>query len=495
MVDDERHGERPVKVKRRRAVFVVALFVLAAVAALAAARVSNGGFGGAQQATVTAGAVTPATSVRPSVFNGSVRSLPQASVVPKGEMRELEPPPTNRQIPLRPATQQPLVANAAAPPPLQNFAGLKRNDSCSSVPCGAGTPPDTNGAVGPSNYIQSVNSSYAIYSKTGTLQASFTENALFASSGTNPCNGNSFGDPVVVYDAIADRWILTNFAFALVASNPVAPYYECIAVSKTSNPVTGGWYLYPLQWDAGAVPANTLNDYPKFGVWNDCLYFSFNGFLNASAFNGVGFGAISRSDMYAGLPLHWGMGFLAYPANDAFTMIPSNLEAPGASGAPPAGRPEFFVSESLSVFGWLVRTLPMTNNCQNGTLSAPTTVSQTTYTASGVNVPQPGTANTLDSLYDRLLQKVQYRKVGSTESLWVTHTVADSGGNAGPQWGQLDVSGGTIATTPAQQQIYRPDSTIHRWMPSIAVDVDGNSALGYPISNNGSATAVFLRLA
>ena len=60
-------------------------------------------------------------------------------------------------------------ADAPAPSPLQNFAGLKRNDTCSAVPCGAGTPPDTNGAVGPNNYIQAVNSSFGIYSKTGTL--------------------------------------------------------------------------------------------------------------------------------------------------------------------------------------------------------------------------------------------------------------------------------------------------------------------------------------
>src|SRR3954447_11910948 len=165
------------------------------------------------------------------------------------------------------------------------------------------------------------------------------------------------------------------------------------------------------------------------------------------------------------------MGFLN-STNDAFSLIPANVEAPGASGLPPAGRPEFFVNESQAVFGWLVRTLPMSNNCTTGTLSGPTTVSQASYTAGGVNIPQPPPAtsgNSLDSLYDRLMQKVQYRKVGSTESLWVVHTVADSTGstNAAPQWGQLDVTGGTIATTPAQQQIYRPDSTVHRWMASI----------------------------
>ena len=212
-------------VKRRRAVVVVVLFALAAVAALAAARASDGsgGSGGSGQAAVTPGAVTPATTVRPSAFNGSVRSLPQVAVRQRGMMREPEEPQAIRAIPSQPAPRQHLVADAPAPSPLQSFAGLKRNDTCSAVPCGAGTPPDTNGAVGPNNYIQAVNSSFGIYSKTGTLQASFTENALFAASGSNPCNGNSFGDPVVVYDAIADRWILTNFAFSIVGGNTVGP--------------------------------------------------------------------------------------------------------------------------------------------------------------------------------------------------------------------------------------------------------------------------------
>ena len=198
-------------VKRTRAVVLVALFLLAVLAALVAARATNGsGSGGSGEAAVTPGAVTPATTVRPSILNGSVRSLPQVPVSPRGMMREPEEPQTMRAIPSSPAPRQPIIADAPAPSPLQNFAGLKRNDVCNAVACGAGTPPDTNGAVGPNNYIQSVNSSFAIYSKTGTLQASFTENALFAASGTNPCNGNSFGDPVVLYDALADRWILTN---------------------------------------------------------------------------------------------------------------------------------------------------------------------------------------------------------------------------------------------------------------------------------------------
>jgi hypothetical protein len=125
-------------------------------------------------------------------------------------------------------------------------------------------------------------------------------------------------------------------------------------------------------------------------------------------------------------------------------------------------------------------------------LSAPTNVDQEQYSFAnlGNEVPQPNTRNPLDSSDDRLLQKVQYRKIGGTESLWVTHDVdpcADLACSArGPtamQWAQIDVTGGTIATTPVQQQIYAPDSALFRWMGSLAVDSQGNMALGYSTSS------------
>ena len=352
------------------------------------------------------------------------------------------------------------------PGPIQSFAGITRTDSCTGGQCGAGTPPDTNGAVGSNHYIQAVNSAFAIYSKTGTLLASFTENALWAGNGTF-CDGNGGGDPVVIYDALADRWILTNLAYSGGATS--GPFYQCIAVSRTSDPVSGGWYLYAIRTDTGAAgqpPVNTINDYPKFGIWTDCLYYAANGFLMpAGSFNGTEFGSFSRSDMYAGLPLTGALGFIVNTI-DPFTMIPSDLEAPivGAyNGVPPAGTPNYYVSESQTAFAFEVRKFTAGTNCGGGgTLSAATNVSQTSYTVPGSNiVPQPNTTNTLDSLGDRLMQKVQYRKVGSDESLWLVHTTR--GGSAAttrPQWAQINVTGGTIATTPVQQQIYTPDTTI-----------------------------------
>jgi hypothetical protein len=427
--------------------------------------------------------------VRPAVFNGDVRNLPQ---VPQREIErpELEEPVSLKHLLPEAVTGQkaePNIPLAPMPAPTQNFPGLKRTDLCVGGQCGGGTPPDTNGAVGPNHYIQAVNTAFAIYDKTGNLLASFTENALWAGSGAPQCDGSAGGDPVVIYDALADRWILTNLGFT--GNGTVGPFYECMAVSQTNDPVSGGWYLYAIRTDTGASgqpPVNTINDYPKFGVWTDCLYYAANGFNSAGSYIGGEFASFSRSDMYAGLPLTGALGFAA-STSDFFTMIPSDLEAPivGAyDGTPPAGRPNFYVQESLTAFNYRVRTFTAGTNCGGGgTLSAATTVSQTSYTGSGTRVPQPNTTNTLDTLFDRMMQKVQYRKVGTTESLWVVHDSQNSGATNRPQWAQINVTGGTIVTTPVQQQIYGPDTTIHRWMPSIAADIQGNVALGYSTSN------------
>jgi hypothetical protein len=445
----------------------------------------------AQQANLPTAAMAIG-KVTPFVYNGDVRNLPQ---VPQRELeeRELEPPFDYKQLLTEAVTGQkaePNIPLAPMPPPIQNFAGIKRSDTCVGGQCGGGTPPDTNGAVGPNHYIQAVNTAFGIYNKTGTLLASFTENALWAGSGAPQCDGTAAGDPVVIYDALADRWILTNLAFP--PGGITGPFYQCVAVSQTSDPVSGGWYLYAIRTDTGTVgqpPVNTINDYPKFGIWTDCLYYSANGF-NATTLTYVGgeFASFSRADMYAGLPLTGALGFAA-STSDFFTMMPSDLEAPIVGtydGTPPAGRPNFYVQESLTQFNFRVRTFTAGANCgAGGTLSAATLVSQTSYTTpSGNIVPQPGTTNLLDSLGDRVMQKVQYRKVGSTESLWVVHTArGGTSATTRPQWAQINVTGGTIATTPAQQQIYAPDTTIYRWMGGIAADIQGNVALGYSTSN------------
>ncbi|HXZ58073.1 MAG TPA: hypothetical protein VEG40_10850, partial [Gaiellaceae bacterium] len=471
---------------RKRTFWVVAVFTLTATVVTLAAEAAP-----KDSPTAAEGIVAVAIpKVAPAVFSGDVRKLPQVPTQMR-TLREPQEPEGLKQALGHAVPEAPNPAEAAMPSPIQNFAGLSRTDTCTGGQCGGGIPPDTNGEVGRNYYIQAVNTAYGIYDKTGKLLASFTENALWSGTGKF-CDGHGGGDPVVVYDPMADRWILTHLAYSGSATQ--GPFDECIAVSQTSNPVTGGWYLYDIRTDTGVggqPPANTLNDYPKFGIWSDCLYYSANGFLNGATYNGGEFASFSRSDMYAGLPLTGALGF-APSTNDFFSMIPSNLSAPGASGLPPSGTPNYYVQESLTDDSYRVRTFTAGPNCGNpagalATLSQPTIVSQTGYSGSGVNVPQPPPAtssNTLDPLFDRMMQKVQYRRVGSAESLWVVHTVQPTSTSTDrPQWAQIDVTGGKIVPTPVQQQIYGPDSTLYRWMPSIAADRDGNVALAYSTSN------------
>src|SRR5437870_10007910 len=146
--------------------------------------------------------------VSPSEFQGDVRDLrlPAAIPPPAPVIRPLWTFP--RMKPDVSVSEPEAVApmRVPMPAPAQNFPGLSFTDLCTGGQCGTGYPPDTNGDVGLNHYIQGVNSADAIYTKTGVLLAAFTEDQLWSSGGSNPCNGNSQGDPIVLYDQLADRW-------------------------------------------------------------------------------------------------------------------------------------------------------------------------------------------------------------------------------------------------------------------------------------------------
>ena len=146
------------------------------------------------------------------------------------------------------------------PPPLLTFDGINFIEE------GNGHyVPDTNGDVGPNHYVQSVNESFRVFDKSGNpLTPITTFNSFFAPlGGGTPCgNSQNRGDPFLFYDQIADRWVITDFAFPFPANS----FWECIGVSQTSDPA-GAYFLYALQVDP-ANP-NRLGDYPKFGLWPD----------------------------------------------------------------------------------------------------------------------------------------------------------------------------------------------------------------------------------
>jgi hypothetical protein len=466
---------------------------------LLAAAFFAGGSAHAQTAGID-GVTQAQPAVSPGEFRGDLSKLPftAASKTPQAKVyrqRLQGPSQTKFQTTASSAPSAPGGGGGPRPPmppTIQNFAGLNFNDVCTGGQCGSGWPPDPNGDVGPNHYVQAVNTAIAIYDKTGNLLASFTEDNLWSGVGATPCNGNSQGDPIVVYDWLADRFVITWFAFGVdVNFNPVSPFYQCIAASKTNDPVVGGWWLYAIRTDPGTsgTPAvGDLNDYPKFGAWHDCLYMGANLFrfdaLNNGTYDGVMFASFSRANLYSGAPLTYSLGVIGKKKN-AFTLVPSNNQGTGANAVQP-GTPNYIVSESGKAFAFEVRKFTAGANCgAGGTLSSPVNVTQAAYTfEQGAIVPQPGTAHTLDMIDDRVMQKVPYRKIGGAESLWVTHPVGTGVGNmVAMQWVQINVTGGVIATSPVQQQIYAPDATLYRFMGSLAVDRLGNMALGYSTSN------------
>ena len=373
------------------------------------------------------------------------------------------------------------------PGTIENFDGLARGDTCGGAPCGAATPPDANGDVGPNHYVQGVNRAYAIYAKSGTLLTSFTEDQLWSTSFNATCKTQGQGNPVVLYDALADRWILTHAAYATSGNDLVAPFYQCIAVSATADPVAGGWILYPIRLDDAQSP--WFHDAARFGIWHDCLYMAADEVAAGAPqpFQGALFASFSRADLYTAAPLHYAVGRIVN-ASDPHGMLPGNLSGQ-AAGAISPGTPNYYVSQSPTGPAVQVRKFTPGPNCGGGgILGAPVTVSLATYTVvQGEQVPQPGTGVLLDSVGNVLMQKNQYRKVGSQESLWIAHTIrAAAGGNTGIQWAQIDVTGGVVATTPLQQHKHFPDATLDRWLPSLAVDGQGNMAVGYSTSS-GSA--------
>jgi hypothetical protein len=438
----------------------------------------------------------PATRRRPreqrmqraEAFDGDLRNLPRTRPIRKRERPEREHPPV-RPVPFPgtpPAEPAPnaLAINAPslpAPAPIRTFEGLD------FATWGAGHPPDTNGDVGTRYFIETVNTSIGIFDKlTGDGVAAFTFNT-FMSQGNfgNLCDTNNFGDPIVLYDTFEDRWIITDFAFQLDgSSNVVNPpgAFQCIAVSKSGDPVSGGWNFYSINTTGG------LGDYPKFGIWPDGLYMSANMFNYAAggAFQNVRLYAFNKTQMYAGTPSIQVVSFDA-PSSE-FTLLPSNARL--QTGTPPPGSPNYFATvwNFLNVVGvWKFHV--DWNSISTSTLTGPfnvlTPTSWSQLTLGSGRAPSPG--NSLDTLYPRLMVQNQYSNIGGVESLWNSHTVGASGSTsaqAAVRYYQVTVTGGTVAATSTQAATHSPDATVHRYMVSTAVDRAGNMALGYSASSS-----------
>jgi hypothetical protein len=327
-------------------------------------------------------------------------------------------------------------------------------------------PPDPSGDVGPNHYVQMVNVRYQVWNKNGgsllgPLNISTIWNGL-----PGPWAGSNDGDPIVLYDETADRWLVTQFA---LPNYPNAPFYQMVAVSTTGDP-TGSFYLYAYQFDS-------MPDYPKFGVWSDGYYMSANRFASGSGqYLGTLAAVFDRTSMLSGQTANM---ILFNNGTNTGSLLPSDCDGI----LPPAGTPNYFMeaygsggTNHLEVFKFHTDWVTPGNS----TFTGPDLITVATYSQPG-SAPQLGTTQTLDMLSDRMMNRLQYRNFGAHQSMVACLSVNAGSGRAGMRWWELRDTGS--GWNLYQEGTYAPADNIYRWMGSIAMDANGNIALGYSASS------------
>jgi len=402
---------------------------------------------------------------------------PPLLLVPPAERiapTEHEVKPIPRNFNRGPVTDQVLQQQASgaalllAPTLSQSFDGVGNGFA---GPAGTflvnSAPPDTNGDVGPNHYVQTVNTDYAVFSKTGTpVFGPVPMNTLFRGFG-GLCETTNDGDPIVIYDPIADRWVASQFAVT-GANGGSVPFLQCVAVSTTADP-TGSYARY-------SFPYSRFPDYPKFGVWPDAYYVTFNLF-QGNLFAGGQVCAYDRAKMLVGAAATQ----QCFNVGTSFGgLLPADLDG---AALPPPGSPEYIVAlgATANTLAYWTMTTDFATPA-NTRLVGPTTMNVAAFAeacSGGTCIPQPGTAQRLDSLADRLMYRLAYRNLNGVGHLVTNHSIT-AGTSTGVRWYELTASGATL--TLAQQGTWAPDASF-RWMGAAAMDKAGNIGLGYSVSS------------
>ena len=477
---------------------------MGALAPAGIARAGSSATASAATATATATATSFGPNVGNGIYNGQSSAVTDLPVLPvpaptsitARDNENLHPTTTTS------SAKDPVVQKSKGTgpisSPISNFDGVclpfgPPCDQASTCQC---LPPDTDGEVGATQYVQMVNSDFAVYSKTGSVLRGATPiNQLWAGTGSECANHND-GDPVVVYDQLAKRWLLSEF---IATPTTGEQYGECIAVSKTSD-ATGAYYLYTFLFGS-----DVFYDYPKIGVWPDGYYMSANEFpTGQETSSGAGAFVFERSQMLQGLPARYVFFDEAAhnppPPAQYIGQLPGDLEG---STAAPTGQSNLFaevddpstiptdagfymrfwkfhvdwVNPANSTFG--------NNGDPNYRLPVAAFVRPQCVYGYGPNcVPQKGGPQGLDVLGDRLMFRMPIRNFGKYESVAINHTVV-ANGTDGIRWYEVRIPKGGDPSV-YQQGTYAPSDSatnpLYRWMGSATMDKAGDLALGYSAS-------------
>jgi hypothetical protein len=407
------------------------------------------------------------------LLNGQKQTPPAGPrVAPLGRSGEpYSATSVERDAVLQQETTGPLVSTTT----LLNFDGMSETQG------GGVTPPDTNGAVGTTQFVQTVNTAYDVYDKTtgasvlGPLQIS----TLFSGFGGACQTGPNFRDPIVLFDKLASRWVISIIG----STNNFSTGLECIAVSTTDD-ATGSYNRYSFSF------GKQLGDYPKLGAWPDAYYLTVNTLSSTGKLVGADSCALDRTTMLAGTSA---TAQCFQQASTIESIMPADVDG---TTAPSSGEPNFQLQikpnssgSSLNFFKFHVDfTTP-----SNSTFTGPTLISVTKYNQAcgglGTCIPQKSTTQQLDSLGDRLMFRLAYRNFGGHESLVVNHSAnpGTTGIVAGVRW--YEIRSPNTTPTVFQQGTFS-STTLNFWMGSIAMDKNGDIALGYSLSSTNSHPSI-----
>ncbi|MGP8214303.1 MAG: T9SS type A sorting domain-containing protein [Bacteroidia bacterium] len=356
--------------------------------------------------------------------------------------------------------------------PIVNFDGQVMN--------GGGYPPDPDGAVGPTQYVEAINSSYQVYNKTGTsLKGPVDLLSLFPGTSDD-------GDPIVLYDKFADRWFISEFE---VSTTPVE---LLVAVSETGD-ATGSYYTY--KFANGIWTSQNYPDYPKYSIWTD-------GYYETSQYSPEGVVWLDRARMIAGKSSAR-LLLKATPASPAYFGGNNSLYSSAktldcdASALPPYGTPEYLMffqnvqSGGFSDMIYFDKLVTDTTGTPSMTIS-PDSVAPPSFNAyfSGGNmneVVQPSGGGKLDVLDGTFNFRVPFMEFTGYNSMVLCNTVNVGSGStltAAIRWYELRQTGAGQPWTIYQSGTYAPSDGADRWNGSIGMDQDGDIALEYSVSSS-----------
>ncbi|PYX19252.1 MAG: hypothetical protein DMG82_26010 [Acidobacteria bacterium] len=400
---------------------------------------------------------------------------------PSTSQQQVEPLPTRAPFSskVQDPVAQPLIAGLQGVTTDLNFEGQSAQDT-RNIFGFAFVPPDTNGAPGETQFVQIVNVTIAIYDKrTGEqTMGPAAIHTLWTGFG-GPCEFQSpdGGDPVVLYDHLANRWLISQLQF----NSTFTQNEECVAVS-TSSDATGSYNRY--EFDFGA----NFPDYPKYGIWPDAYYNTVNVFPG-KGFAGAEACAFDRKAMLAGLAAN---AICFQQPSSVSSLLPADIDG---RALPPANSPNYLLgladSTHLNLFKFHVDFA----NPGNSTFSGPSLISVAPFseicaranTVACIAEPNPG--EKVDGLSDRVMFRLAYRNFGDHESLVVNHTIA-GGVLAGVRWYEIRNPGGVFPTVFQQGTIVDPE--VDYWLGSVAMDKIGNLALGFSASGRKLPPSIYV---